>query len=90
LTTLPHTKNGLFSLYGFAGLGSKFFIGNFYKSVTRIKTLGKNVLAGRCDVHREVTTSESKPEISSLLLDNVVKVMSMFSRHDLLFLALLQ
>lgn len=44
--------------------------------------MGKNVLAGRCDVHREVPNSECKPEILSLLLGNVVKVMNVFKARS--------
>jgi hypothetical protein len=46
----------------------------YYKFVTRIKIVGKSVLAGRCDVH----TSEFKPDVSSLLLGNVIKVTKVF------------
>lgn len=50
--------------------------------------MGKNVLAGRCDVHREVPNSESKSETLSLHLSNVVKVINDFkarSRNEIIF-----
>ena len=53
--------------------------------------MGKNVLAECCKVHGEFPTSECKPDISDLLLSNVVKVINVFKArptNEILFLSI--